>query len=379
VPPTRLEPPLADIVVIDASRMLPGAVLARGLLDLGARVIKVEHPAGGDLLRHVLPGRPSPADREPIGAGFDAFYGGAESLALDLRSAAGAEALERVSRRADVFVESFRPGTLAGWGLAPERLMAGNPRLLVCSLPGFETESAARERLAHDLNIMAESGLLDELSGGNSEALAGAARRTPLPGAQVADVTCGLLACGALLAALLQRHRTGRGGWIEQSLASGVRPFLIWSQADRAAGAAGFRGEVLGGGGPAYRLYRCEDGRLVALGALEPKFWTSFVTALGMAELAPHGLDAGQDGAEAARRVAARMAQAPAEHWIGYGRTHGVPISQVRTVPEALGAPEYDTLAGHALFGLADPSVRRRPSPRLGQHTQAVLQEFGGA
>ena len=115
--------PLAGTLVVDLTRMLPGAVLVRCLVDLGARVVKVEDPNGGDALRHA----PPLVDVEGagrMGAGFATFFRGVESAALDLRTERGAAAARALAARADVLVESFRPGTLARFGLDPERLRA---------------------------------------------------------------------------------------------------------------------------------------------------------------------------------------------------------------------------------------------------------------
>ncbi len=168
-----LELPLAGTMVVDLTRMLPGAVLARMLADFGARVIKVEDPAGGDPLRH------APPLVGGVGAGFCAFYRGCSSLALDLREPAGATTVRRLVRRADVLVESFRPGTLDGWGLATERLHAINPSLVICSLTGFGDAPPWRRQAGHDLNFAALSGLLSLLPGQG------------VPGIQVADVSTG--------------------------------------------------------------------------------------------------------------------------------------------------------------------------------------------
>ena len=148
--------PLAGLVVLDASRMLPGAVLARVLLDLGARVVKVEAP-GGDPMRAV------PPRVDGVGAGFRALLAGAESVALDLADPAGAEALRRLALGADVLVESFRPGTMETWGLGWAALAALNPRLVYGSLPAFAGGCAGR--VGHDLDLAARSGLLELLGG----------------------------------------------------------------------------------------------------------------------------------------------------------------------------------------------------------------------
>ena len=137
--------PLAGTVVLDVSRMLPGAVLARTLVDLGARVVKVEDPRSGD------PMRVTPPLVGGTGAGFLAFFRGVESVAIDLKAPAGAAALRKMARHADVLVESFRPGTLERWDLGYDRLAALNPGLVVVSLSSFGSEGEDADRIGHDL------------------------------------------------------------------------------------------------------------------------------------------------------------------------------------------------------------------------------------
>jgi len=217
---THAEPdlPLDGLLVLDCSRMLPGAVLARQMLDLGARLIKVEHPSGGDPMRQV------PPQVDGIGAAFAALYPGAESLALDLQVADDAALFEEVLRGADVLVETFRPGTLARWGFGAERCLEMNPKLVYCSMSSWGARGAAAGRVGHDLNFVASTGLL-ELVGS-----------TGIPAVQMADVGAALLASSAILAALLRRERTGRGAVIDQPLVSGAAPLLAWAWADQAAG-----------------------------------------------------------------------------------------------------------------------------------------------
>ncbi len=166
--------PLEGTIVLDLSRMLPGAVTARLLLDLGARVVKIEEPGAGDPLRA------APPLVGGVGAGFCALYRGAESVALDLRDPADAAAVRKLARSADVLLESFRPGTLERWDLGPRRLLERNPALVVCALSAFGAEPSLATRVGHDLNFLALSGLLDLLG---SEAP---------PPVQIADVVTGL-------------------------------------------------------------------------------------------------------------------------------------------------------------------------------------------
>ena|GEM_PF-176886 len=354
-PPTAPAPPLplAGLVVLDCSRMLPGAVLARQLLELGARLIKIED-ASGDPMRH------APPLVDGVGAGFAAFYRGAQSVILDLRTPEGSDTLRALARRADVLIESFRPGTLARWGVGLETLRAANPALVTCSLSGYGGND---DRPAHDLNVTAASGLLSRLGGEG------------LPAVLLADVAAGLLAATAILAALLARHSSGRGAHIDQPLAVAPRPFLAWPAADLAAGADGLIATHLAGGCPAYRRYRCGDGGELAVAAVEPKFWTAWVELLGLPELAGKGLDPGEEGAQAAAQVAAVLARAPRQHWLELAAAAGVPVSPVLTLAEAVAA------ASPPVAGPLFPGVGRQPSaraPALGEHTAAVGAELAG-
>jgi crotonobetainyl-CoA:carnitine CoA-transferase CaiB-like acyl-CoA transferase len=343
--PADLGDALAGTLVLDASRMLPGAVLAKMLLGFGARVVKVEEPALGDPLRH------APPIVEGIGAGFRTFYAGAESLCLDLRSAGGSAALLHLTRRADVLVESFRPGTLDRWGIGPARLAAANPALVVCSLSSFGQTGGRAGRVGHDLNFVADSGLLAALDAQG------------VPGVQIADVSAGLLACSSVLAALLLRRRTGRGARVDQPLALATAPFLDLARAETEAGGGGASEGILAGRAPAYGLYECADGRRVALGALESKLWLAFVDAMGLPSLAAVGLDTGEAGRAATERIAARFAERPSAEWLAWAEARGVPLTAVRTTAEAAADPFYASRADG------------RRVPRPGEHTDAVLAE----
>jgi len=357
--------PLGGMLVLDASRMLPGAVLARMLLELGARLIKVEEPAAGDPLRG------APPIVNGIGAGFAEFLRGAESLRLDLRNAADAARLRKVARTADVVVESFRPGGAEAWGLGPERLIAANPSLVVCRLSGFGTRGTNAQRVGHDLNFVATSGLLDLLGG------------TGVPLVQIADINAGLLACSAILAALLVRARNGRGAVIDQPLASGAMPLVTWALADSAAGGGGLTeaGGLLGGGCPAYGIYACADGLEVAVCALEPKFWIGVMRMLELDGLDDRGLEVGPAAREATRKLRDRFASRPREHWIAEAARRELPVTPVHRAADAARDPALIEagLVENGRSGRFLPSVGQRPrsaAPTLGQHDAALSREF---
>ncbi len=366
-------PVLAGITVVDMSRMLPGAVLVRTLADLGARVIKIEAPGIGDLMRH------APPLLDGAGAGFRALLRGCESVEVDLGSQRGVEVLLALAARADVLVESFRPGTMERWGAGVASLRERNPRLVVCSLTGFGGTGARARQAAHDLNFAGLAGLVERFGGG-------------VPRLQIADVGAGLLAVAAVTAALFRRERTGRGAHVEQPLAQAVLPFLVWPWADDAGGAGGLgTGDtILAGRCPAYRLYRCADGLEVAVAAVEPKFWAELAQALGIPQHALTGLDCGAAGTAAAADAEAAFAARPRDEWLALLSPLGLPVTPVNDLRAARRDPLYREsgwMEGLAVLGGSEPvpgpflpslgRTPQRPAPRLGEHTVAVLEELG--
>ena len=365
--------PLSGTLVLDASRMLPGAVLARQLLDLGARLIKVEDPAGGDPMRH------TPPQVGGMGAGFATFYRGACSLALDLRRAEHQRAFRRLAQRAEVVVESFRPGSMETWGLGYERLSALNPGLVYVALSSFGREGPYADRIGHDLNFTALSGLYQALS------------TSGVPRVQLVDVSSGLMAATAILGALLARARTGQGRRVDQPLAAGVLPLLTWAWADASAGGGSLMETLLGGSCPCYQVYECAGGGRLALGAVEPKFWGGFLEVLGLGQYAGAGYDAGPAGQEAAEAVTRRLGEHPLKHWLELCDRANLPVAPVNDLEasraagwlEACGLAERTPLpdgGGLEAPGPYQPGVGRTPSraaPEVGRDNQAIAREFG--
>jgi len=368
----KMNLPLEGITVLDLSRMLPGAVLARQLLDLGARLIKVEEPGTGDPMRMV------PPQVGGVGVGFATFFRGAESITLDLRERDDAERLRRLATHADVLIESFRPGTLEKWRLGWEDLQPKNPRLVWCSLSSFGRDPEVRERVAHDLNLSAMAGILD-LVGGR------------VPRLQLADITSGLLAGSAILAGLLARERDGGGRRLEQPLAAGPLPFLTWSWAEQAVGGGGALDTLLGGVCPCYRIYRCGDGKSLSLAALEPKFWSGFVELIGANELEGSAFALGEDGTRTVAAVERALATRPRDRWLQFAEERGLPMGPVRGFDEASADPTFvstglieqspmpdgTTVAGVGPWNPSVGETPERPAPQLGEQTAAILAEFG--
>jgi alpha-methylacyl-CoA racemase len=268
-----LEGALAGIHVVEVAAYVPGPVCGGLLGALGARVTKVSRP-GGDPLR----GLPYLAPAYPL------LNAGKEELELDLRSAEGAARLRALASEADVLVDGLRPGALARLGLGAESLHRLNPRLIYCGVSGFGADSGQAERAGHDLNFLALSGLL---------AATRAAGEPAIPGAQLADMTGGLAAVAAILAALHARAASGAGCVIDAPLLGAARWLMApWHAVARAG--AGPTADALTGGQACYRLYRTADGRELAVAALEPHFWARFCAAIGRQDLVSRQHDADQ-------------------------------------------------------------------------------------
>lgn len=369
--------PLAGMLVVDCSRMVPGAVLARNLLDLGARLIKVEDPGIGD------PMRIAPPQVGGIGVGFCVYYRGAQSLRLDLRTSSGVDRLRRLLARADVFLESFRPGTLARWGVDLDAPSPDNPGLVACSLPAFGDDDT---RVAHDLNITGLTGLLGQLP----QQLLAHGGGGDIPRVLIADVMTGLLATSTVLAALLGRARSGRGRRIHQAMLGAPLPLLTWAWADRAAGGGGMLETALAGRVACYRCYRCGDGQLISVGCLEPKFWIGLCRALGRPQLANAGLDMGERGKAAADGIAEVFASKTRDTWLSELAREDLPVAAVHDLDAArsesllasAGLLERTPMPNGGVLsvpGPAMPAIGRTPStpaPRLGEHDAMIAREF---
>ncbi|MFS8064857.1 MAG: CaiB/BaiF CoA transferase family protein, partial [Byssovorax sp.] len=261
--------PLADVRVLDLSRLLPGPFATLVLADLGASVDKIEDAGGGDYLR-VMP--PQVAGES---VAFQLLNRGKRSAVLDLKKPEGKAAFLRLLGSYDVLFEQFRPGVLDRLGLGHAALRAAHPRLIICALTGYGQTGPLAQRAGHDLNYLARSGVLG--AQGPSD------RPPQVPGFQLADVSGGLWSVIAIQAALIERARTGLGTFIDIAMTDGVLGFAITAMASALAGDPAPRGEEpLTGGIAPYNTYTSSDGHPMTLASLEPKFWMSFCAATGL-------------------------------------------------------------------------------------------------
>ena len=377
-----MKSPLADalsgIRVLDLSRLLPGPFLTMVLADMGADVVKVEDPRVGDYLRAIPPAKGGIAGR------FLAVNRGKRSMALDLKAPAGRDAFLRLVARADVVVESFRPGVMDKLGVGYAALAERNPKIVVCSISGYGQTGPYVHRAGHDLDYLALAGVL---------AMGGTADGAPMmPGVQIADLAGGALwSATAILGALVGRERTGKGAHLDISMTEGALALLAAEMGNYDCGARPTRGvESLNGGMACYGVYRTKDDRYLAIGALEPKFWIALNQGIGrpanVAELA--GNRAQQE--KTRTEIAAIIATRTAAEWQAQLASHDCCVEIVTEPAELPALPlhvereVFFTIDGGDGVGpvlqVRTPvgaPARPLPPPRLGQHTREVLVEYG--
>ena len=265
---SRLNQFLSGIKVVDLSRHLPGPLTSLSMAEMGAEVIKVE-PPGGEEMRFIGPKGPHGRS-----AYFDAVNGNKSGMQLNLKDTADRERFLLLLKDADVLLESFRPGVLAKLDLSIEFLREQFPQLIICSLNGYGSNSPLVDAVGHDLNYLAMNGVL-EGTGTEQEAVA--------PWPPLADCSAGLYGLSTVLAAIIERNRTGAGCHVEVALADSVMPLMAFPLADLGLTGAGTprARSLLNGGAARYRTYKTKDNKSVALGAVEPKFWRNFCVAVG--------------------------------------------------------------------------------------------------
>lgn len=367
--------PLEGVRVLDLSRLIPGPLATLVLADLGADVDKVEDPHGGDYLRH------TPPQIGEQSAAFLMLNRGKRSIVLDLKKADGRDALLKLLEGYDVLVEQFRPGVLARLGLSIESLRARFPRLVIASLTGYGQDGPLAKRAGHDLNYLARAGILG---------LQGPAEAPPQPPAfQLADVSGGLWLVIAILGALRARDATGQGSAIDVAMIDSVLPFAVAQLGPIAAGQSPARGgEALTGGIAPYAVYATKDGRFVALGALEPKFWMSFCAGVGI-ESDMSAMIAGPHQAEWKAKLAAIFATRTRDEWAAFGAERDCCLEPVLE-PHELRGDEQQRARGQWLtqptpwgdslqFKLPVGTPRTEAPPAMGEHTTKILSEAGFA
>jgi crotonobetainyl-CoA:carnitine CoA-transferase CaiB-like acyl-CoA transferase len=366
--------PLEGLLVADFSRVLAGPLCTQMLADEGARVIKVEQPVRGDETR-----RWGPPFVNGVSTYFLSINRGKESLTLNLRSDEGRRIAELLIDRADVIVENF---------LEPPLDFAANPRAVVCSIRGFDSDTPEAMAPGYDLLAQAGAGLM---------AITGDADGEPMKiGVALADVLTAHHAHGAICAALVDRQRSGEGRRIEVSLFSSTLASLV--NVAQSALLTGKEARRWGNEHPSivpYQLFHAKD-RAFAIGAGTDRHFAALCEVIGRGDLATDRRFAANAARVKHRGTLVPLLDAifrtkPARYWLTRLRKASVPCSLVQGVREALlspaGAPLLDELQ-HPIVGRYEAvrypvrfDGRRMPAgsapPELGQHTQAILRELG--
>ena len=318
--------PLAGIRVVDFSTLLPGPLASLLLLEAGAEVIKIERPEGDEQLGY-----------EPrlgvAGAGFALLNRGKRSIALDLKAAGAKDRLMPVLRDADVLIEQFRPGVMARLGLGYEALAAINPRLIYCSITGYGQSGPKAHLAAHDLNYVAETGLLHLTAGPDGAPV--------VPPALIADIAGGSYPAALnILLALRARDATGRGCHLDIAMTDHLFPLMWWALGQGfAAGRWPRPGrELLTGGSPRFQIYPTADRRFLAAAPLEQRFWARFAEVIGLEACYR---DDRRDPAATIARVGEIIRGHDAAYWQARLAGEDVCCSIVASLEEAVRDPHF--------------------------------------
>jgi crotonobetainyl-CoA:carnitine CoA-transferase CaiB-like acyl-CoA transferase len=377
--------PLAGLTIVDLTRVLSGPYCTMLLADMGARVIKIEHPGRGDDTRAWGP--PFVGEES---AYFLSINRNKESVTLDFKTAEGRRILNQLISTADALVENFRPGVMGRLGLDYAALKDRHPRLVCCSISGFGQDGPRRDHAGYDAVIQAEGGLMSVTGDADGRAFR--------VGVAVTDMVAGLLAAQGIVLALFARERTGRGQQVDISMFDGVISLLsyhasIYLSTGAESRRVGNRHVTIA----PYDTFPAADGELFLAVGNDDQF-QRFCRAAGLQKLLEE-----ERFSTNPRRVANEAAlkeiiepvmrtRARAE-WIAAFADAGVPCGAVRTVPEALSDPQVSArrmieAVEHAVLGsmkvlgtpikLSDTSAAVRTAPpTLGQHTDKVLGELG--
>jgi len=378
------ELPLAGLLVVDMSQFLSGPYCTLRLVDLGARVIKIERPDGGDLSRRLYLSDSESGDSTI----FHAINRSKESLAIDLKSERDMQALRRLISQADVLVQNFRPGVIERLGLGYEAANKINPRLVYCSISGYGEEGPWVSRPGQDLLAQSRSGVM-WLNGDQGQG--------PVPfGLAIGDMLAGAAAAQGILAALVRRGVTGKGGLVETSLLEALVDLQVevltvhMNSGNKLPQRSGFRSAHAYLSAP-YGVYPASDGYLAI--AMTPI--SKLADLLGMDELAPYRDDpkswfTARDEIKAL--IAARIATGTVEEWLSILEPADIWCAKVLDWPELLQSEGFGVLDMLQTVGRGDgvslattrSPIRidgRRPkferaAPEVGEHNAAIWEEF---
>src|SRR3954454_10275642 len=373
--------PLDGILVVALEQAVAAPLATRHLADLGARVVKIERPDGGDFARHY--------DHavKGLASHFVWLNRGKESMVLDVKQPGGADVLDRLIARADVFLHNLGPGAVDRLGFDSNRLRAAYPRLVICAMSGYGSTGPYRDKRAYDLLVQSEAGLV---------AVTGTPEHAAKAGIPVADIASGMYAFANVLAALLHRERTGEGAAFEVTMLDALvewmgHPLHVAEHTGEDPPRAGLSHPVIA----PYDASPTADGHEVVIGIQNDREWVRLATdVLGRPDLATDPEFApnvarvrNREAVDAA--VAAAMAKLPVDDAIRALDDARIASARLREVSEVLDHPQL--AARDRWRETSTPGVDVRPLrsavepvgespigpvPRLGEHTETVLAEL---
>ncbi|WP_375447146.1 CaiB/BaiF CoA transferase family protein [uncultured Fibrella sp.] len=380
--------PLCGLRILDLTRLLPGPLGTMLMADMGAEVLKIEHPASPDYVRMF----PPHINGESVN--YLAYNRSKKSVLLDYTTDEGRETFLKLIETADVLVEQFRPGYLDRLGLGYAVARARNARIIYVSVTGYGQTGPYAHLAGHDLNYLGLSGVLS---------LTGEPDQTPvMPGVQLADIAGGSYGCVmATLAAVYARQQRGEGQHVDVSMTDCVMPLLSVAHALFAGtGNVPERGHLpLSGGQPNYGVYRCRDedtARYVVLGTLEPKFWQKFCTLVDRPDWLGFMLPQSPDRVNQCQQLIQQlMAERTQAEWVKLGTEHDLLITPVLTLNELADDPHLQArqmivTQPHPVAGPVagvgvpikfseTPAQPAWSAPQLGEDTDAILAQLGGS
>jgi len=368
--------------MLDLSRLLPGPYCSLLLADLGMEVLKVEDPELGDYMRKMGP------IRKQDSAYFLAVNRNKKSMTLNLKVIEGKEIFYKLINSYDVALESFRPGVMDRLGIGYEELKKRNPRLILCSLSGYGQDGPYRERSGHDINYMGLGGVL-ELIGEKNQA-------PVIPCVQMADLGAGaMMSAIAILAAVVHRQKSGEGQYLDVAMLDGVISWLsIHAGKYFMDKELPKRGDmVLSGRYACYHVYETKDGRYMALGALEPKFWENFCETIGRRELILKQYLEGEERLRLIEEIQKIFKTKTQKEWVELFKNADACCEPILNLEEVFHHPhvlhrqmvkelEHPVEGKIRQVGSPIKSSQfifeiRTPPPRWGEHTVEVLKEIG--
>ena len=379
---------LEKVRVLDLTNVLSGPFATMHLALLGAEVIKIENPDGGDLARKL--GNVNPLNKQLMGTSFLAQNANKKSLTLNLKFAEGKEIFRKLLETADVVVENFRPGVMGKLGFSYEQICQINPKVIYCAISGFGQTGPDAFKPAYDQIIQGLSGVM---------AVNGDERLNPLrAGFPVCDTVGGLNAAFAIMAALFHRERTGEGQFIDIAMLDSIMPLMGWVAANLLIG--GQQPVLMGNdnftAAPS-GTFRTQDG-YVNIAANQQKQWEDLADALGVPELKTDPRFQERDTRKANRKqltplLEEKLLQQPTTHWVDVLNEKGIPTGDIYGLEKALLQPQSEHrrviatvkepgIGDIKLFNLTakfskTPAAIDAPPPRLSAHSGEILKGLG--